>query len=304
MQYTPAKQLYTKAMYQRRPRKTKSHKPYYVLAIVVVIITGIAGTLLRWPDNAQAPAPASTKPKTSSKTQQKPQLAAPPKIDLQPTVDQWAASQSGDYSIVVYDPANKAVIASHQPDKQFFTASIYKLYVAYLALIDIQNGTQNPDTPVLGGQTLKQCIHKMIHSSDSPCGEKVLNTMGLATVTKQLNTEFKLTNTSFPAFVTSAQDAATILRRLQAKQDLNEENTTFLLDAMKTQIYRTGLPKGMPEATVADKIGFNDPLEWHDTAIITLPNGREYIVSILGGGGVRSANIASFGQTIYARLSE
>lgn len=292
--------MYTKIMQKHPPQHRKTVRTRSIVIgvlLVALIIVGIGSFMWLRADKLESPA---SKPQKTAK-QPTSQL---PKIDLQPTVDTWVARQSADYGIVVYDPAYKTVIASHQPDKQFFTASIYKLYVAYVALLDIQNGTQDPNQVVLPGHVLRQCIYKMIHSSDSPCGEKVLNNMGQAALTERLNTDFALTNTAFPAFVTSAQDAATILIRLQAKQDLNVENTDFLLDAMKTQIYRTGLPKGMPQATVANKVGFNDPKEWHDTGIITLPNGREYIVSILGGNGAKSAHIADFAQTIYSQLAE
>ncbi len=290
-------------MYRHQPKRRYSHKRYYFfIGLGLVGILLFASTLL-WPHTAVTPETPKQAKATHHKAVSKPESSLP-KVDLQPTVDAWLTSQSGDYGIVVYDAANKAIIASHQADKQYFTASIYKLFVAYLALMDVQAGTQNPNSVVLAGQSLKTCLYKMIHSSDSPCGEKVLNTMGQAAVTKRLQDTFDLKNTNFPGFVTSAQDASTILERLQAKQDLNAENTNFLLDAMKTQIYRTGLPRGMPAATVADKIGFNSPENWHDTAIVTLPNGREYIVCILGGGGVSSKDIASFGQTIYAKLIE
>lgn len=289
-------------MYRQPLPKRKSRKKLYVgltATVAIIVAVGLVSWIL--PDTTEAPQSTPKQETTSKKP--KPKEVKPVKVDLQPTIDTWVASQSGDYGIVVYDPANKAIIASHQADKTYFAASIYKLYVAYLALIDIQSGAQNPDKVVLAGQTLKECIHKMIHSSDSPCGETVLNSMGQATVTQRLKSDFGLTGTSFPAFMTSAQDAATILQRLQAKQDLNPENTNFLLEAMKTQIYRNGVPAGMPDAVVADKIGFNTPEHWHDTGIVTLPNGREYIVSILGGGGVSSANIADFARTIFARLN-
>lgn len=289
-------------MYRQQSSRYKHRSKIRIgIVVIIVLVAVVSIASLLWPSSTKAPQKSAQKSQSSNQ-KPAPKEVKPAKVDLQPTVDTWLASQSGDYGIVVYDPSNKAVIASHQPDKPYFTASIYKLYVAYLALMDTQTGAQNPESVVLAGQTLKQCLYKMIHSSDSPCGEKVLNTMGQASVTNRLKTEFNLANTSFPAFTTSAQDITTILGRLQTNQDLNTENTAFLLDAMKTQIYRTGLPKGMPEATIADKIGFDSPKIWHDTAIVTLPNGREYIVSILGGGGVGSADIANFGQTIYTKL--
>lgn len=287
-------------LYRGRNQRTHTSKRWYIygalfLAIVVAVVLFV--TFLR-PTQSNAPQP--TPP------QEKPIESAPQfeKINLQPTVDAWVAQQSGDYGIMVYDVANKAVIAEHRPDTSYFAASIYKLYVAYLALIDFQNGAQDPNEILLAGQTKKECVHKMIHSSDSPCAETLLSEMGHAAVSERLKTEFDLGQTSFPAFTTSAHDAERILVRLQAKTDLSAENTEFLLEAMRTQIYRTGLIAGMAQSTVADKIGFNSPENWHDTAIVTLPNDRVYIVSILGGGGVSSANIADFGRTIEQALNK
>lgn len=287
-------------LYRGRNQRTHTSKRWYIygaLFLIVVAVVILSVTLLR-PTQSNAPQP--TPP------QEKPVESAPQfeKINLQPTVDAWVAQQSGDYGIIVYDVANKAVIAEHRPDTPYFAASIYKLYVAYLALIDFQDGVQDPDEILLAGQTKKECVHKMIHSSDSPCAETLLSEMGHAAVSERLKTEFELEQTSFPAFTTSARDAERILVRLQAKKDLSAENTEFLLEAMRTQIYRNGLPAGMPNAKVANKIGFNSPENWHDTAIITLPNDRVYIVSILGGGGVSSANIADFGRTIEQVLNK
>lgn len=293
-------------MYRQRPprSKRKISKKLLIVCIALVIICA-TGAYFIFRDSSPKSPPAqhnkTTEKKPEDKTAETPKE---PKVELQPTVDAWVATQSGDYGIVVYDVSNKSVIASHQADKQYFTASIYKLYVAYLTLLDFQTGAQDPNSIIIGGQTRKECVHKMIHSSDSPCGEAVLNDMGQEDVTTRLKKEFGFTGTSFPGFTTSAQDATQILVHLQTKQELTTENKDFLLEAMKTQIYRNGLPKGMPNAVVADKIGFDSPKIWHDTAIITLPNNRVYIVSILGDNGVSSKNIADFGQTIYAKLQE
>ncbi len=281
----------------QRARKSKRLYIYSALFLAGIVAIVVLVNFLR-PTQSSAPQPA---PHTKESAKPAPKFE---KIDLQPTVDAWVAQQSGTYGIVVYDVANKATIASHQPDTSYFAASIYKLYVAYLALLDFQTGAQNPDEILLAGQTKKECVYKMIHSSDSPCAEILLSEMGHAAVSERLKTEFNLAQTSFPAFTTSAQDAMRILVRLQAKDDLSAANTEFLLEAMRTQIYRTGLIAGMAQSQVADKIGFNTPENWHDTAIVTLPNDRVYIVSILGGDGVGSAQIADFGRTIEAVLNK
>lgn len=285
---------------RQKPRRSK--KALFLLSIISIAVVAI---VVFWFASGTSEAPEPVKKQTDTKAATKPkEPEKPTKVDLQPTIDAWVAGQSGNYGIVVYDPANEAVIASYQPDEQFFTASIYKLYVAYLALQDIEAGKLSADQVILAGQTRKQCIYKMIHSSDSPCGETVLNSMGASTVTERLKSQFGFTNTAFPAFVTSAQDALTITKRLQAKQDLDEEHTAFLLDAMKTQIYRNGVPTGAPEATVYDKIGFDSPDLWTDVGIIELPGGRQYVYSIFGNGGVGSSQIADFARTIYPKLIE
>ena len=269
----------------------------FALAVAAAVWFGAATT--------EAPGPSQrNQQSTEEETPAEQEPAKPPQVDLQPTIDTWVTEQSGNYGIVVYDPANEAIIASHQPDEQFFTASIYKLYVAYLTLKDFQSGAQDPDEVILAGQTRKECVYKMIHSSDSPCGETILNDIGQATLGQRLKSELDFKATNFPGFTTSSGDVVRLLARLQAKDDLNGANTKFLLDAMRTQIYRTGLPQGMPDTKVANKVGFDSPDLWVDCGIITLPDGRDYVVSIFGNGGVGSSQIRSFGSTIYAKLAE
>lgn len=290
--------------YQQAKRRRRTPWGSIIIGVTLIAAVVIGGVFFLKPTTKDIEKTTKKSATTTTKTAtQKPVVAAKPaKIDLQPTVDTWIAGQSGNYGIVVYDPANDAVIATHQGEKLFFTASMYKLSVAYLTLKDFQSGAQNPNEVILAGQTRKECVYKMIHSSDSPCGETVLNNLGQAKVGQRNKAELGLTNAIFPGFQTTSADMVTILKRLQANKDLNTENTAFLLDAMKTQIYRSGVPAGMPNATIADKIGFDSPDLWVDGGIIYLPNGRQYVYCIFGNGGVSSAQIRSFAQTIYPVL--
>lgn len=289
--------------YQKDPKR-KSSWPTFVIAIILVGLILVGGLFFLKPDTTEAPEinkTAATNDDTNNKPEPAPKLT---QVDLQPTVDTWVAGQPGNYGIVVYDPANDAVIATHQAEDLYFTASMYKLSVAYLSLIDFQTGAQDPNEVILADQTRKECVYKMIHSSDSPCGETMLNDMGQATVGQRNVNELGLTNPIFPGFQTTSADMVTLLKRLQANKDLNEDNAKFLLDAMKTQIYRTGVPAGMPEATIADKIGFDSPDLWVDGGIIYMPNGRQYVYCIFGDGGVGSAQIRNFAETIYPKLAQ
>lgn len=229
----------------------------------------------------------------------------PPLVNLQPVVDEWLAKQTAEYSIVVYDPANKQIIASNKPDEKYFAASLYKLFVAYLALVDFQNGTQNPDEELWGGYTRKECVDLMIRESHSPCGEAMMADMGQEALRERVS-QMGIENTIFAGITTTARDSALILQYIVEGRDLNAENTAFLRDAMRVQPekYRRGLPQGAPEAIWDTKVGWNQEYNYHDVGIMTLPNGREYVVAILSYGNGSPAPIADFAATIYDALKE
>lgn len=270
---------------------------------LLCVVVGLSLTALFILKNHSQPIKqVATTKSTVIKTITPKEAPKPPLIDIQPIVNQWVVKQKGDFGIVVYDPANKQVIGSHQPDKQFFTASIYKLYVVYLQLIDIQLGKRDPAAPFRGDFTRQKCIEEAIRISDSPCAEALMAELGNANINSRLQA-FGLTNTSFPSFVTSANDAALVLERLQGNRDFGQDLKQLLLSMMQQQIYRNGLPLGMPEAVVADKVGFSETPNYHDVGIITLPNHREYIVVCLSQGA-NSRQVADLGKTIFDALNQ
>lgn len=243
-------------------------------------------------------------PTTSEATQPDPAPAYEP-IDIQPVIDTWIAGQAADYSVVVWDAQSQTVIGQHTPDEALFAASLYKMYVAYLSLLDFQTGAQNPDDILIAGQTKKECVDKMIRSSDSPCGEAMMAEIGQAVLNERVK-EMGITNTIFNGIETSAGDTARILEYIVQKRDLNDENTAFLLDAMQDQpdMYERGLKAGAPEATWQTKVGWNLDINYHDIGIMTLPDGRKFVVTILGQGSGSPAPIADFAGTIYTALTQ
>jgi hypothetical protein len=96
------------------------------------------------------------------------------------------------------------------------------------------------------------------------------------------------------------------LQYIADKRDLNDENTAFLLDAMLTQEakYKRGLQSGAPEAKWETKVGWNLDENYHDIGIMTVPDGRRFIVAILSQGQGSPDPIADFSQTIYAALTK
>lgn len=285
-------------------RRTNKRGWIILIIVLVVLVIGVAAWWF-WNNRSQEPdaQPTQNQTQTQPQPEPEPEEAKPALVDLQPTLDQWISAHSGDYGIVVYDPANQKVIAEHQPQKQYFTASIYKLYVVYLALQDLQAGLHQPDEAFQGGRTRMECLKEAIYSSDSPCAEKLALEIGYANINQRL-AEYGLTDTSFPGFVTSAADVSLVLKRLQSQADLNNDYDKFLMDALTTQIYRDkGLPKLTPEGAYAVKTGFQGNEIWHDTGLLTLPNDREYIVAYFSDNAGSSRTAADFGKTIYDALA-
>jgi beta-lactamase class A len=283
-------------------KKPKKRKLLWAAAALAVLLALLAGWwfFLR-PENEPpaAQAPATNQPSVEEE-------AEPPKpelVDLQPVVDAWLAKQSAEFGIVVYDAANQQVIASHNADKKFFAASLYKLFVAYLALVDFQTGAQKPDEILTGGFTRKECVDKMIRESHSPCGEAMMADIGQSTLKARVSA-MGINNTIFAGITTTAQDSALILQYIAEKRDLNDDNTAFLEDAMRVQEqrFRNGLPKGAPKATWETKVGWNQEFNYHDVGIMTLPSGRAYVVAILSQNNGSPTPIADFARTIYAAL--
>lgn len=219
---------------------------------------------------------------------------------LQTVLDEWASSIPGSSraGVVLMDEAGDE-LASVSAVETFFTASIYKLYVAYEGYRMVDAGTYDVSTPYLNGKTLGECLDLMIRESNSPCAEKMWNGIGKDLLDAKMK-EYGIKNTSMVGLSTTAEDAATMLARIDRGEGLSKESQAKFLESMKTQIYRDTLNVGFSsKVTVYNKIGFNGQLEYHDTAIAKLADGRTIIVSVLTSE-VGTKNIVALAQKLEA----
>lgn len=223
-----------------------------------------------------------------------------PLPSVQAELDEWLAGASGTHSVQLIDPETQAVLAEHNADEVFFAASIYKLYVAYLGLMDIDDNEVDPEELYNQGRTRKQCIIEMVRDSDSPCAEQMWAEQGKESSTERLTDLFGFSGTSMTAVTTTARDATTLLVRLQQQQDLSAESDRLLRTALREQIYREAIPTGAPETTVYNKVGFYET-GWLDTAIVELPDDREVILTIFSDGA-GSRQIASMTEALITPL--
>ncbi len=281
--------------HNKRPKNDLPKKLIY--ATVFLIVIGLAVFFI---NKEPALAPVTNTQNTSvENTSQTPNIEPLPNV--QDIVDSFAESNAGTYSVVVTDLATGGELAAYGIDGSYFAASIYKLYVAYLGYIDIQEGKYSLDDAFFGDWTRKECLDKMIRESHSPCAEKLWVEQGKEKSTARLEEKFELSGTSMVGLTTTAKDVNIILERLHGGKDLNESNMALFMDSLKQNIYRDVLPAALPELTVYDKVGFNGLVEYHDIGIVRLKNGREVAITLLStNAGTR--RLVALTQAIFNPL--
>lgn len=197
----------------------------------------------------------------------------------------FAKDHPGTYGISMIELSGKHRRAMYNENKTFVTASTYKMFVAYSTLRRVEAGTWSwGDANIAGGRNLATCFDDMIVKSDNACAEALLRMIGFKEITNEVRA-IGLSDTSFTTGNTpqsTASDEALFLAQLESSQlPLSEDSRSRLLDAMKRNIYRRGIPAGA-NGQVADKVGFLWGL-LHDAAIAYSPSGT-YVLVIMTDG--------------------
>jgi beta-lactamase class A len=226
--------------------------------------------------------------------------------NLSSKIEEYMKSLEGRYGVSYIELSDDLVRkASFGGTEVFTAASTYKLFVAYSALKRIESGEWHWNDSTVGGMDLATCFDKMISFSDNACAQFMLYKIGHATVMDEARA-IGCADTVFSdaqGNSTTAEDLALFLGKLQAGQILaNQASRDVLIDAMKGNIYRQGVPKGVPDAVVADKVGFLDGL-LHDASIVY---GKDftYVLIILtdGSNWGEIAGIAAHIESLRASL--
>ena len=238
----------------------------------------------------------------------------PPKIEyeqtfskassgLQSLVDEWRQNNYGDYGIIVRELTGERRYAEWQPDKPFVTASTFKMFVVYNALTKIQQGTLQRDQMTDIGWTVQDCMVEVIVNSTNPCAISLQNLLGWEELDVFLR-ESGFTATTLNNRTGSNVDKYSTIRdetnfflRLYSGTLMKAEDNEFLLGLMKRQIWRAGIPSGVPRGTVvADKVGLYGA--WvHDVAIVYGPKST-FILGIMSRGG-SDPQFADLSRRVY-----
>jgi beta-lactamase class A len=139
----------------------------------------------------------------------------------------------------------------------------------------------------------------MIRVSNNPCAKAFGDRIGWQNIESQMH-GLGLSSTELsPSLYTTASDLALFLYKLENGSLLSASDKGRLIDLMKVQVYRAGIPKGTG-LTVADKVGFIDSYI-HDAGIVYGARGP-YVLVIMTSGSSWSA-IADAAAQINAFLN-
>ena len=215
--------------------------------------------------------------------------------ELEESIEEIAESSS--VGVFAFDTTDDRLLVAVNADKQFTSASTYKLFVAYSMFEAVNDGTWDWNDSLLGTRTLSQCFDDMIIESDNECSEKWLEQVGPDTVHEQiLDLGLTSTNVEWSAMRTTASDLAHFLREVVLGDALSAKDLKRLTTAMETQEFREGIPTGLPFAVVWDKVGFLDQY-LHDAAVVKSDKGDMILVILTAGGSWET--IADVAYAVY-----
>lgn len=212
----------------------------------------------------------------------------------------YAESHPGTYGVSMVELTGQKRRAEYNATTQFTTASTYKMFIAYSVLLRIERGEWSWGDQINGGRDASTCFEDMIRKSDNACSEAFLKKVGFQNATNEAKS-IGATQTSFlgsDGIKSTARDESTLLGALYAGQILSQQSSRDkFIAALKGNVYRRGIPAGIPSATVADKVGFMDAL-LHDAAIVYAPTGT-YVLVIMTNNATWG-NIAELAGQIEA----
>jgi len=231
----------------------------------------------------QTPTPINQPAVVITQTPEEPKPTGPSSEDLQTLLNKWQQDYpASNVGVVIKELSGSKSSASLNADTRFEAASLYKLYLADYLYANVDKGIYSLSGSIGTSTNLQTCIKLMITISDNNCGESIGYGIGWLTLHRFVRASGFSSTTMINHNQTTAVDMASYLEKLENGQLLSAAFRDDLLSYMKGQIYRSAIPAGVPDISVADKVGFKDNV-WNDAAIVYHPKGT-YILVVLSSG--------------------
>ena len=224
----------------------------------------------------------------------------------QAIIDTWVGEQGGTRVAVTLAEPGEGTIASHDQTTQYVTASVAKLFVAYVILSRVDDGVVALSDFAGFCGTVSQCLETMILWSDNDAADTLTDVIGWASLDQTLHAagfpSTTLNNAEGGHRLTTAAEVADLLDRIATGAALSPASTTRLLDLMSRQNYRDGIPAGAPDSLVADKPGWlfdPYPSVTNDAALVFAP-GATYILVVLTDKAFNWSAIAELSRRLHS----
>ncbi|HSE60953.1 MAG TPA: serine hydrolase [Candidatus Saccharimonadales bacterium] len=216
-------------------------------------------------------------------------------------IQDWEASHRGDYAVIVRELGGQNRYAEDKPDKTYVTASTFKMFVYYTIQLKIKDGSIGYGTKTDMGWTVEACLTEMIVKSTNPCAISLMNLVGWQWAEDKVReagfSNTYINNQGGGDKYSTIRDETNFMLRLYHGTLMSKEATDRLIGYFKRQVWRAGIPSGVPEGVeVADKVGLYDG--WvHDVGIVYGPKST-YILGIMSKNGSDPA-FADLSRRVY-----
>ena len=206
-------------------------------------------------------------------------------IGISAFMQQYSQSHAGIFGMSLIELSDKHRRASYDAIKIFTPASTYKLFVAYSSLLKVESGAWHMTDPIVDIRNLDECFDDMLVQSRNTCAEALIIKLGREQITDDA-IALGCTQTSFlknGELETTSADLALYMAQLATGQLLTQKSSRDkIIDSLKRSAYRSGIPAGISNSVVINKIG----VMWgilNDAAIVYSPTGT-YILVIMSDG--------------------
>ena len=194
--------------------------------------------------------------------------------DLKGHLEKISASHSGDYGVVVYDPATDRT-TSLNANHTFEAASLAKLPVLLTLYRSAALGKLSLDEKITllpsdittygsgvlvnhppgETMTLRKCAEYLIKESDNTAWVMLERRLGKERIQTEITT-LGATSTDYEAFVTTPNDVLLMLRAIANPSFTSPKLSDEMLAIMTDTAYEDRIPQPLPKATrVAHKVG-------------------------------------------------
>ena len=224
-------------------------------------------------------------------------------------------SLPGTYSVSVREIGGLGAAASVNGAVMQEPVSVIKVFVAYAVLDRVDRGLLSLSTPTRSGVSVQDCLRVMIHVSDNYCHWDLVYLIGKQNLNNQfwaagyrrtVYDGFSGGGIYYPAKLSTTNDLALLLSRLDSGDLLSPASTERLIDLLETQLWRSKLPSGVEAGTpVANKTGSAWSANgWYqsDAGIVTTPTGS-YSIAVLGSRGATVGGVRELGRVAYRHFN-